>query len=68
MVIPCFDDLGNSALVHAAEMIPIRNVLRYGHFLNGINMIWSNEHGDARLHVIITFVSSLYEVGSRLKF
>ena len=68
MVIPCFDDLGNSALVYANEMIPLRNVLRYGHFLNGMTMIWSNEHGVARLHLIITFVSSLYEGRSRLKF
>ena len=56
MVIPCFDDLGNSALVHAAETIPLRNVLRYGYFLNGMTMIWSNEHGDAPNFILLSLL------------
>ena len=68
MVIPYFMALANSVLVHADEMILHKNVPRYGHFLSGMTLIWSNAHGDALDFVlIITFVTSLYEGGSRLK-
>ena len=68
MGISCFQASGNSALVHADEMILHKNILRYGHFLSGMTLIWSNERGDAPDFIfIITFVSSLYEGGSRLK-
>ena len=39
MVIPCFQALGNSVLVHADEMILHKNVLRYGHYLNSMTLI-----------------------------
>ena len=64
MVIPYFQSLGNSALVHADEMILHKNVLTYGHFLTGMALIWSNGHGHALDFVlIITFVTSIYEGG-----
>ena len=37
--VPCFQGLGNSALVHTDEMILHKYVLRFGHFLSCMTLI-----------------------------